>query len=231
MLGYSYDASGNVVISRLENVLSPQITGQPVQQIAEPGEIVTFSVVTADARGVEFQWQFNGADIAGATRDSLLLTDVSAANEGQYSVVVTNSAGVVTSTPAALLLDSNRDGLPDSWEIANFGNLTSQRAEGDPDHDGVSNLDEFFDSTNPNSNTSFRPRLVAYGDAGGTVAVTPMKLSYDLGETVTLTATPSAPSAFVGWAGDLTGTDTRASLVMNGNKTQGSPPPYRFRRV
>jgi hypothetical protein len=89
-----------------------------------------------------------------------------------------------------------------------------------PDQDGVVNLDEFFDNTNPNdadpthdpawaaANStvpSFRPRLIAYSDPGGSVTVTPMKLSYDLGESVTLTATPSAPSVFVGWTGGYSG--------------------------
>ena len=150
MLKYSYDASGNVTGRALGNIRPPQITGQPVKQIAAPGYIVTFSVVVADARAVTYQWKFNGTDIPGATGDSLLLTNVSDANEGQYSVVVTNSAGSVTSLPAALMLDKDGDGLPDSWERAKFvGNLDRQRAAGDPDGDGISNIDEFFDGTDP----------------------------------------------------------------------------------
>jgi uncharacterized repeat protein (TIGR02543 family) len=52
--------------------------------------------------------------------------------------------------------DSDGDGLPDSWELANFGNL-SQTAAGDPDGDGVSNLNEYLRGTNPN----FAEALVA----------------------------------------------------------------------
>src|ERR1700722_14235170 len=117
---YSYDLSGNVVGRALNIPVVPQIMGQPVEQVATLNEIVSFSVVVADALAVTFQWKFNGLDISGATGDSLLLTNVSAANEGQYSVVITNSAGSVTSAPAALLLDSDGDGLPDTWEKANF---------------------------------------------------------------------------------------------------------------
>src|SRR5690348_14252198 len=146
MLKYSYDASGNMVSKTGGGgVLLPQITGQPVTQIAEPGQVATFSVVIADAQGATFQWKFNGTAIPGATGDSLLLTDVSDPNEGQYSVVVTNSAGNVTSAPAALLLDRDGDGLPDSWEVAKFHDAKSHGAEEDPDHDGISNLDEFLD--------------------------------------------------------------------------------------
>jgi len=218
MLKYTHDASGNVITRTLESV-RPQITGQPLAQVAAPGDVVTFSVVLADARAVAFQWNFEGADIPGATGDSLVLTNVTAASEGQYSVVVTNAAGIVTSAPAALLLDIDRDGLPDSWETANFGNTTSQRSEGDPDKDGVANLDEFLDGTNPKSNLSLRPRLTAYSDSGGSVTVAPMKLSYDLGNIVTLTPSAFPPSIFVGWSGDLSGTSNPATLTMDANKT------------
>jgi hypothetical protein len=80
------------------------------------------------------------------------------------------------------MLDRDRDGLPDNWEIANFGDTTSQRSEGDPDGDGISNLDEFFEGTDPTNIGSLRPRLIAYSDAGGSVTVAPMQLRYELGE-------------------------------------------------
>ncbi len=215
---YSYDASGNPVVGSVNGV-PLQILRQPVQQIVVPGDTATFSVVVADTRGVTFQWKFNGTDIPGATGDSLVLNNASAANEGQYSVVVMSASGSVTSASVELMLDNDNDGLPDSWEIAHFGNTTSQRSEGDPDGDGVSNLDEFLDGTNPTSNTSLRPRLTAYSEAGGSVTVEPMKLSYDLGETVTLTATPFASGVFVGWVGDVNSTSNPATLTMDGNKT------------
>jgi hypothetical protein len=184
MLKYLYDSSGNVTSQTAGNVLSPNITGQPIGRVFEPGQVATFSVVVEDTSGVTFQWKFNSTDIPAATGDSLLLTNVSVANEGLYSVVVTNSAGSVTSTLAALMLDSDRDGLPDSWERANFTdpdpthplNPANQRSETDPDKDGVSNLDEFLDGTDPTNKVSLRPRLTAYSDAGGSVTVTPMKL-------------------------------------------------------
>jgi Divergent InlB B-repeat domain/Immunoglobulin I-set domain/Bacterial TSP3 repeat len=224
---YSYDASGNVTVRAVRALVTPQIVGQPVQQVAEPGNIVTFSVVVADASATTFQWKFNGTNIPAATGDSLLLTNVNTANEGQYSVVVTNSAASVTSAPAALMLDSDGDGLPDAWEKANFTdpdpthplNPANQRSETDPDKDDISNLDEFLDGTDPNDKGSFRPRLTAYSGAGGSVTVTPMKLSYDLGESVTLTPLPFPPSVFIGWVGDLSGTDNPATLTMDRNKT------------
>ena len=45
-------------------------------------------------------------------------------------------------------VDTDNDGLPDSWEMANFGNL-SQTGEGDADGDGRSNKAEFLAGTDP----------------------------------------------------------------------------------
>ena len=44
--------------------------------------------------------------------------------------------------------DYDGDGLPDAWELENFGNL-SQGPEMDFDGDGASNLEEFLGGTNP----------------------------------------------------------------------------------
>jgi hypothetical protein len=44
--------------------------------------------------------------------------------------------------------DSDSDGLPDGWERYHFGNL-DQGPSGDMDGDGVSNLDELQNGTNP----------------------------------------------------------------------------------
>lgn len=45
-------------------------------------------------------------------------------------------------------IDSEPDGLPDSWELSHFGNL-SQVGSGNPDNDGLSNLQEYLYRTNP----------------------------------------------------------------------------------
>jgi len=44
--------------------------------------------------------------------------------------------------------DSDGDGLPDQWELENFGDLT-QSAGGDFEGDGVSNINEFFAGSDP----------------------------------------------------------------------------------
>jgi len=46
--------------------------------------------------------------------------------------------------------DSDGDGLPDAWEMANFATLSANPGD-DPDGDGASNMAEFNAGTNPNS--------------------------------------------------------------------------------
>jgi hypothetical protein len=49
-----------------------------------------------------YQWTFDGTNLAGATADSLLLTNVQPAQAGTYAVVITNVVGSITSSVASL---------------------------------------------------------------------------------------------------------------------------------
>lgn len=56
-------------------------------------------------------------------------------------------------TVANSIEDTDNDGLPDAWELANFGNL-NQTAAGDPDRDGFNNLAEYLADSDPNNPNS-----------------------------------------------------------------------------
>jgi hypothetical protein len=62
-----------------------------------------------------------------------------------------DSAGIVVpDMDGDGVVDIDADGMPDSWELAHFGDLT-QPGDGDYDSDGISNLQEFLDGTDPNT--------------------------------------------------------------------------------
>jgi hypothetical protein len=192
------------------------ITAQPQSQLQETNAPVSLSVV-ARGLGLTFQWFSNGIPIVGATNDTLLFLNFLENQFASYTVVLSNASGVVTSTPAALWLDYNGNGLPDWWEARYFGNI-DQTADGDFDGDGVSNLDEFLEGTNPADPTSYNPRL-RIRTAHGQVIASPAQPYYTMGQLVQLTAIPDPGQEFVGWSGAVTGEKTNIWIVMDRHKT------------
>lgn len=80
----------------------PEITAQPANQTVFATQRATFAVSATGSRPLVYQWLFNGEALPGATGPTLALTGVSLEQAGQYTLVVSNLAGVVTSTPALL---------------------------------------------------------------------------------------------------------------------------------
>jgi Beta-xylosidase len=84
----------------------PTIGTQPQSRSVFAGDAVTFSVAADGSPPPTFQWKKNGVEIAGATGASYSLAEVSAADAGSYTVVVTNSSGSVTSAIATLTVET-----------------------------------------------------------------------------------------------------------------------------
>jgi hypothetical protein len=81
---------------------APVIIAQPANQVASVAAPATFNVGVAGTAPFSYQWRFNGSAIPGATNAAYSLSGVVGAHAGQYSVVLTNLYGVVTSTNASL---------------------------------------------------------------------------------------------------------------------------------
>src|SRR5262245_33588768 len=83
--------------------VAPSITTQPASQSVTAGSSATFTVVATGTDPLSYQWRKAGAAIGGATSASYTASAVTAADDGSmYSVVVSNSAGSVTSSDAKL---------------------------------------------------------------------------------------------------------------------------------
>ena len=80
----------------------PVFTAQPIAASVTAGGAVTFSVAVSGQPAPTLQWQKNGVDVAGATGDTLRLSNVTAADAGNYRVIATNASGSATSDAAAL---------------------------------------------------------------------------------------------------------------------------------
>ena len=94
---------GSVTASNgLLTVVSFLINTQPQSQTATVGSTVNFSVDLQSPLPLSYQWRLAGTNLPGATSNPLVLTNVALAQAGNYSVVISNSAGTVTSSNAAL---------------------------------------------------------------------------------------------------------------------------------
>lgn len=85
---------------------APTITTQPASVTASVGQSATFAVTTTGDAAPTFQWQKNGVNIAGAVGASYTIGSVQASDAGSYAVIVTGSAGTVTSSAATLTVNS-----------------------------------------------------------------------------------------------------------------------------
>lgn len=88
------------------STVAPVITTQPQSQNVVQGGAVNFQVVASGTAPLYYQWQFNQADLVGASGSILSLTNVTGAYAGDYRVVVSNAAGSATSDVAILTVNS-----------------------------------------------------------------------------------------------------------------------------
>ena len=90
-------------------VVAPTITTQPVNQTVTAGQTATFTVVAGGTAPLSYQWQKNGVNIAGATATSYTTPATATTDSGStFRVVVTNTAGSVTSSAATLTVRRQR---------------------------------------------------------------------------------------------------------------------------
>ncbi len=80
----------------------PVISTHPASVTVNAGQNITLTVAASGSPAPSYQWRFNGGAIGGATNSSLILNNVQAAGAGSYDVVVSNSAGSVTSNAATV---------------------------------------------------------------------------------------------------------------------------------
>ncbi|MBX3737115.1 MAG: putative Ig domain-containing protein [Candidatus Didemnitutus sp.] len=123
---------------------TPQITAQPVGATKNYGESVTFSVTATGTPTPTYQWKKGASDIPLATSASYTIPSVTLNDAADYTVVVTNGAGSVTSDVATLTVNSGYA----AWRAAKFtgGEVADDAISGtaaDPDGDGLTNLLEY----------------------------------------------------------------------------------------
>ncbi|HTI69978.1 MAG TPA: LamG-like jellyroll fold domain-containing protein [Candidatus Limnocylindria bacterium] len=104
-------------------LVTPTISQNPLGRTLYPGASYTFSV-TASGGLLKYQWKQGTNALQGATSPTLTLSNIASTNAGDYTVVVSNTAGTVTSEVATLTVITPAAGSyealivadgPESW--------------------------------------------------------------------------------------------------------------------
>ncbi|MBX3385825.1 MAG: hypothetical protein KF768_04585 [Phycisphaeraceae bacterium] len=154
------------------NPVSPAVLFQPSPQSLNAGDTAMFSV---QGFATGFQWRRNGMNLSdggsiiGANTTNLTMTNVTAANAGNYDCVLTSPCGTVNTVSVALTVaggapcpgDFNTDGVVDLADLLDFlgqwnpnlGQNVPAGTNGDTNGDGVVDLADLLDflgDWNPN---------------------------------------------------------------------------------
>jgi hypothetical protein len=106
---YVSNSIGNITsaIATLTVNVAPTITTQPNSQSVTVGQAATFTVVASGTAPLSYQWRKGGTNIASATAASYATPiTVIGDNGSQFTCVVSNAAGSVTSTIATLTVNA-----------------------------------------------------------------------------------------------------------------------------
>lgn len=98
-------ASGGDRDAGMFGTRAPYVTIQPVSRTAfKSATNVLLAAKVAGVQPVTYQWRYNGANLSGATNDTLTLTNLQFAQAGAYQLVASNAYGVVLSKPAKVMV-------------------------------------------------------------------------------------------------------------------------------
>ncbi|MDZ7652733.1 MAG: hypothetical protein U5L03_09390 [Burkholderiaceae bacterium] len=108
--------------------VAPAIATQPTGLAVNVGQTATLAVAASGSGPLTFQWRRNAVPIAGANGPILTIGAVSIGDAGQYSVVISNSAGQATSADAGLVVTPVPGTPVISASPANLSALVGQAA-------------------------------------------------------------------------------------------------------
>ena len=107
IMNNAYGSSSRPIVHL--TLADPLITVQPASQMAQLGTNLLLSVSAVGSSPLSYQWYWGDTLIPGATTSSLLVSNLSWPEQGNqffYGVVVSNSAGSVTSATAIVTVSS-----------------------------------------------------------------------------------------------------------------------------
>src|SRR5256886_4473149 len=87
---------------------APSITIQPTSKAVTAGQTASFSVAATGTARLNYQWKKNGIAVSGASSSAYTTPATSTSDSGaQFTVIVSNSAGSVTSSAGVLTVSAS----------------------------------------------------------------------------------------------------------------------------
>ena len=112
--------------------VAPRIIKQPLSRVADVDTPVSFAITATGDTPLAYQWRFNGGAMAGATTNAYLLSAAQWTNAGDYSVVIMNSAGAITSSVASLTVYPTQTvAFSDNFDADSSGMWTASTSSAD----------------------------------------------------------------------------------------------------
>jgi len=145
--------------------LKPEITSVPQSQAVLGGQSATITA-TAEGKYLNYQWKKDGVDLVGETNATLVIEEVNATHDGNYTLVVSNDFGSVEGLIGSFDVDS-------TW--ATFGLVGWWR------FDETSGTVATDSSSNENNGTLVSGPTWAQGKIGGALSFDGVDDHVDLG--------------------------------------------------
>lgn len=92
------------LLTVIEQLAPPIVQSQPGNSNTVVGGTAVFVATVSGTAPLSYQWRREGVNITGANSPVLTLSNVSAASDARYDLVVTNRAGSATTEPARLVV-------------------------------------------------------------------------------------------------------------------------------
>lgn len=161
-----------------EGIIPPFNAADPGSSLLAVGQAAELMIVMSRPDGRDVQWTKDGQDLPGKTGTGIHIPVVSAQDSGLYWVNVTFNGTTTSSFEVAFevrILSEIDDDLA-SWSHRFFSleetdDPSVSGGDADPDHDGLSNLVEYFFGSNP-TRSNAPPELAIRQSIDSTVSFT-----------------------------------------------------------